>query len=187
MILIVFGIVGISFSTVFMTPVVPGKGDIRRELMQLGRKTLAFSALSGLFLVMIASTSEAVSTLIGRWVRKKVSTSVYTYVVYIASTLVLLLSAFIQGSDMLAYGSNQVIIGLLLAVFSTILGHSIFSWCLKFLPPSFVFASKLCELVAAAILAVFLFGELPGLLQILGGITIIGGVLFYSRVESGKP
>ena len=74
--------------------------------------------------------------------------------------------------------------GLLLAVCSTILGHSIFSWCLKYFSPSFVSASKLCEPVVAAVLAGFLFGELPGWLQILGGILILGGVLWYSRLET---
>ena len=73
--------------------------------------------------------------------------------------------------------------GFLLAVFSTILGHSIFSWCLKYFSPSFVSASKLCEPVVAAILAGFLFLEIPKLLQVLGGILIIGGVLYYSRIE----
>ena len=70
-----------------------------------------------------------------------------------------------------------------LEIFSTILGHSIFSWCLKFFSPSFVSASKLCEPVVAAIMAGFLFGELPGWLQVIGGGLILGGVLWYSRIE----
>jgi drug/metabolite transporter (DMT)-like permease len=32
-------------------------------------------------------------------------------------------------------------------------------------------------------MAGFLFGEMPVLLQILGGMMIIGGVLYYSRIE----
>jgi drug/metabolite transporter (DMT)-like permease len=77
-----------------------------------------------------------------------------------------------------------VIVGLLLSVFSTILGHSIFSRCLKFFSPAFVSASKLCEPVVAAILAGFLFGEIPAPLQIAGGVLILGGVLYYSRLEN---
>jgi len=68
-------------------------------------------------------------------------------------------------------------------VFSTILGHSVFNWCLKYFSPSFVSASKLAEPVIASIIAIFLFGEIPGALQIVGGIIIIGGVLLYSRLE----
>jgi len=39
------------------------------------------------------------------------------------------------------------------------------------------------EPVVAAILAVFLFSEMPALVQIIGGLLIIGGVLYYSRIE----
>jgi drug/metabolite transporter (DMT)-like permease len=70
-----------------------------------------------------------------------------------------------------------------LSVFSTILGHSIFSWCLKYFSPAFVSASKLCEPVVAAIFAGFLFGELPTLLQLVGCALVLVGVFHYSRLE----
>jgi drug/metabolite transporter (DMT)-like permease len=37
--------------------------------------------------------------------------------------------------------------------------------------------------VVAAIFAVFLFAELPALLQVAGGLITIGGVFLYSKVE----
>ena len=55
---------------------------------------------------------------------------------------------------------------------------------MKYFSPAFVSASKLCEPVAAAILAAILFGELPGVLMLFGGALILGGVLYYSRLES---
>ena len=79
-----------------------------------------------------------------------------------------------------------MIVGALLAIFSTILGHSIFSWCLKYFSPAFVSASKLCEPVVAAVFAVFLFGEVPSLAVFAGGAMILGGVLYYSKIESDK-
>ena len=116
-------------------------------------------------------------------VREHASTTVYTYLVYSACAAVLLIMCIVQGNSLLGYGISGIIVGLLLAVFSTILGHSIFSWCLKYFSPSFVSASKLCEPVVAAILAAFLFGETPVPLQLLGGALILGGVLYYSDLE----
>ena len=95
----------------------------------------------------------------------------------------ILKKSFQQKTNLLGYGSNAVLIGFLLAVFSTILGHSIFSWCLKYFSPSFVSASKLCEPVAAAVLAAFLFGEIPAFLQIIGGVLTLTGVAYYSKLE----
>jgi drug/metabolite transporter (DMT)-like permease len=74
-------------------------------------------------------------------------------------------------------------VGFLLALFSTILGHTIFSWALKFYAPSFVSACKLMEPVGAGILAAFLFGEFPALLALLGGAMILFGVWYYAKIE----
>ena len=142
--------------------------------------------LYGDFLSLVAAISVAVYTLIGIEVRKTVSTTVYTYTLYVVCAAVLVLTCIIQGFGLFDYGMSAIIVGLLLAVFSTILGHSVFSWCLKYFSPSFVSASKLCEPVVAAIFAVFLFQEIPTLLQIIGSALIIGGVLYYSKIESEK-
>lgn len=139
--------------------------------------------LYGDFLALLAAIVVAVYTLLGLTIRETTSTSVYTYMCYSGCAVVLLATCFLQGYGLLDYGPSAVIVGLALSVFSTIMGHSIFTWCLKYLSPSFVSASKLCEPVAAAILAVFLFGEIPTLLQIAGGTLVLGGVLYYSKLE----
>ena len=139
--------------------------------------------LYGDILALVSAVAVASYTLLGRIVRNSVSTSVYTYVVYASCAAVLLGTCLVQGYPLFGYGVSAVIVGLLLSVFSTILGHSIFSWCLKYFSPAFVSASKLCEPVVASIIAVFLFSELPSVLQIFGGTMIIGGVYYYSRIE----
>ena len=96
------------------------------------------------------------------------------------------MTCFVQGYQLFDYGMSAVVVGLLLSIFSTILGHSIFSWCLKYFSPAFVSASKLCELVVAAIMAGILFGEMPVFLQVAGGVMIIGGVYYYSRIEKAE-
>ena len=141
------------------------------------------SQLYGDILSLLAAIAVAVYTLIGRVVRAKVSTTVYTYMVYTACAAVLVVTCLVQGYGLFSYGPSAVLVGALLAIFSTILGHSIFSWCLKFFSPSFVSASKLCEPVAAAAMAAFLFAEIPTMFQILGGLLILGGVCWYSRIE----
>ncbi|MBQ7050075.1 MAG: DMT family transporter [Firmicutes bacterium] len=141
------------------------------------------SHLYGDVLALLAAIAVAVYMLLGRVVRENTSTTVYTYMVYAACAAILMIVCIVQGSGLFEYGWSPILMGFLLAVFSTILGHSIFSWCLKYFSPSFVSASKLCEPVVAAVLAAMLFGELPTWLQIAGGILILIGVYYYSRVE----
>ena len=139
--------------------------------------------LYGDLLSLLAAITVAAYVLLGRVVRESVSTTVYTFVVYASCAVMLLLFCLVQRNSLFGYGFSGILVGLLLAVFSTILGHSIFSWCLKYFSPSFVSASKLCEPVVAAILAGFLFGETPAALQLAGGALILGGVLYYSKLE----
>ena len=138
----------------------------------------------GDLLALLAAIAVAAYTLLGRIVREETSTSVYTYLCYAACAASLVMTCLVQKTPLMGYGPSPVAVGALLALFSTILGHSIFSWCLKYFAPSFVSASKLCEPVVAAVLAGFLFGEIPTALQILGGALILGGVLAYSRLEN---
>lgn len=139
--------------------------------------------LYGDILALLAAVAVAVYTLIGRQVRRSVSTTVYTYVVYATCGAVLTAVCGVWGLALTGYGSSPIIVGALLAVFSTLLGHSIFSWCLKFFSPAFVSATKLCEPVAASALAAVLFAQIPSAMQLLGGGLILGGVLWYSKIE----
>lgn len=155
-------------------------------LIALSDYSAGGSHLWGDGLALMAAVFSAVYTLIGREVRKHMSTTVYTYIVYVFCTIVLCVSTHMSGLSFTGYGLRSVAVGLLLAVFSTLLGHSIFSWCLKYLSPSFVSASKLCEPAVAAVFAAILFAEIPALLAVMGGVVTIGGVLIYSGIESGR-
>lgn len=137
----------------------------------------------GDMLALLAAIAVAVYTLIGRIVRAEVSTTVYTYIVYTACAVSLLLVCALRGYDPLSYDLSAPVVGLLLAIFSTILGHSIFSWCLKYFSPAFVSASKLLEPVVAAVFAALLFAEIPAPMTLMGGALILGGVYYYSRIE----
>lgn len=177
----------------FMKGKLSGKAIGTIAVTFVGSMIIAFadSATGGLhlygdLLALVAAIAVAVYTLIGRVVREKVSTTVYTYTLYVVCALVLVITCIVQGYGLFDYGMSAMIVGLLLAVFSTILGHSVFSWCLKYFSPSFVSASKLCEPVVAAIFAVFLFAEIPSFLQVVGSVMILGGVYYYSRLEAVK-
>ncbi len=145
--------------------------------------SLTGNHLYGDTLALLAAIAVAVYMLLGRAVRKNTSTTVYTYIVYFACSLVLISMCIFQKESLFAYGISPVVVGFLLAVFSTILGHSIFSWCLKYFSPSFVSASKLTEPVVSAIFAIFLFNEIPTFIQIAGAVLIIGGNYLYSQIE----
>ena len=138
--------------------------------------------LYGDFLSLIAAIAVAAYTLIGRIARKHMTTTSYTYIVYGSCAAVLCMLTYLQGYALFPLKKDAATVGFLLAVCSTLLGHSIFSWCLKYMSPAFISASKLCEPVVASLFALFLFMEIPGWLQIMGGVIILAGVIYYSKL-----
>ena len=173
----------------FLGGKISGRAMTAIAVTLLGSGIIAFSDsgseghLYGDILALLAAVAVAAYTLIGRVVRAKASTGVYTWLVYTACAAVLVVTCAVQGQALLGYGGSPILVGLALAVCSTILGHSIFSWCLKYFSPSFVSASKLCESVVAALLAAVIFAQIPTAMQLLGGGMILGGVFWYSRIE----
>ena len=172
----------------FLCGKVTGKALLAIGVTLSGSVLIAWSdfgsgGLYGDLLALAAAVAVAVYTLLGRIVRERVSTTAYTWVVYVTCAVSLLILCALRQEPLTGWGIRVPMVGLLLAVFSTVLGHSVFSWCLKYFSPAFVSASKLCEPVAAAVLAAFLFGEIPTALQILGAVLILGGVLYYAKVE----
>lgn len=140
--------------------------------------------LSGNLLALAAAAAAAFYTLIGRVQRGHLSTTVYTFLTYLTCFLTLLALTAGAGTPLLGYGGRELLLGLALSVLCTLLGHSLFSWCLKYLSPSYVSAVKLCEPVFSALAAIPLFGEVPGPLQLTGGVVVLGAVLLYTRAEA---
>lgn len=125
----------------------------------------------------------AVYTIMGRICRKKMSTTVYTTLVYWSASLCVLFLLTLQGVSVVGWGAKNVMIGFGMTLLCTLLGHSVFSWGLKFIEPSFISTVKLMEPVFASILAVFIFSEIPGLTVVVGGILILLGIIYYMRVS----
>ena len=138
-------------------------------------------AVRGDIIALSGALCMAVYTMIGAVCRKNISTTVYTFLVYCSAALTVLVIALFSGLPLAGYGAENVLTAFGMAVFCTLLGHSVFSWGLKYLPPAFISTAKLLEPVFASVWGLALFGERPGLLTLLGGAVIIAGVALYSR------
>jgi len=144
------------------------------------------STLRGTLLGLSSGILMSVYTMIGAVCRKKVSTTVYTFLVYCMAGLTVMAVAILGGTPLLGYGVINVGLGLGLAVFPTLLGHSVFSWGLKYLPPTFIASAKLLEPVLAAIMGWLLFRENPGWQVAVGGAIVVMGIALYSRIAAAE-
>ena len=142
------------------------------------------TALWGNVLALLSAVFIAGYTLAGSVCRKSVSTTVYTYLVYCMAFLTVLVLTVASGTPVLGYGAVNFGAALGMAVFCTLLGHSMFSLVLKYLPAPLVSTVQLLDCVCAFGWGVVLFSEYPGPVAILGGVIVVAGVILYSRLTA---
>ena len=140
--------------------------------------------LSGNLIALSGAAAMAVYTMIGAVCRRKLSTEVYTFLVYLAASAFLLAAALVSGTPVAGRGSVNLLTALGMAVCCTLLGHNVFSWGLKYFPAAYISTAKLLEPVLAAVWGLLLFGERPGALTLLGAAAVVGGIALYIRASA---
>ena len=142
--------------------------------------------LLGDIIALAGAMCSAVYTLIGRRVRKDMSTTVYTWIVYFFAGLVALAASVCGGYEVVPIGMKNLVVAFGLALLCTLLGHSIFSWGLRYEKASFVSTAKLLEPIFASVLGVLLFWEIPSATSVVGGAVVISGIILCIRSGNYK-
>lgn len=150
-----------------------------------GGLNLGSEAMLGNLLALVGAWTGAGYILIGRRLRPVLPLTPYIFLVYGMAALVLAGMLAFSGLPVLGFSGEVYIYMLLLALLPQLLGHSSFNWALAHLPASFVSIALLGEPVGAIILAFFLLGETPGLLELLGGALILAGI-FIATVQPAR-
>lgn len=142
---------------------------------------LGGGALFGNLCGVLSALFLASYSLIGAQVRRGMSNTVYNLLIYGIAAAVLCVMVGISPYTLTGYGAINYLMALLMAVFNSLLGHSIFNWSFKYLSPTLVSVIKLFQPVLSATWAFLLLSELPSVNQLLGGIVAILGIFLYVR------
>ncbi|WP_422122837.1 DMT family transporter [Planococcus sp. X10-3] len=148
-------------------------------LIAYGDFKISGAALFGDILALIACALITAYLLFGQDVRKRLSLMTYTFVVYGVSTITLFFYIIIKGESFGPYPPQEWMWFLLLALIPNLFGHTLFNWALKWVSTNVISIAILFEPIGAAILAFFILGELLSASQIIGGIIVLTGILFF--------
>ncbi len=144
----------------------------------------ARNALLGDFLALAGAWMAAFYIILGRRLRKKMSLLSYTFVVYGAAAVMLVIIMLARGYPPLGYPSKAYLWFVLLALVPQLLGHSSINWALGYLSAASVSTILLGEPIGSTILAFILFKEVPTPFKIFGGLLILSGIYIASRSEA---
>lgn len=152
-------------------------------------------AFSGVVVISVADYSVGAGTLLGdlfafiggicagiyflsgRVARQTIDIAPYAFSVYGLSAVLLFVAGGLAGDQLVVTAPRELTLFLLMAIFPTILGHTMFNYALKKLPAHIISTSVLGEPVGASILAYFLLpDEIPGVAIIIGGVLVVVGL-----------
>jgi drug/metabolite transporter (DMT)-like permease len=122
--------------------------------------------------------------ILGRFLRRGISARVYVYIVYSASAATLLVACLVTGVPLLGHRGIDYLWFLGLALFPTLLGHSVFNWALGHLKTSVVATAILGEPVFATLLSLLILGEMPGIATIVFGPLLLYAIYRFVRAET---
>jgi drug/metabolite transporter (DMT)-like permease len=141
----------------------------------------------GNVLAIAGALAVSVYLLTGRAVASRVSLLAYITLVYGAAATVLLVAALAAGVELWRYPAAGWWALAGLAVGPQLVGHTAFNWSLRRLSPTFVALAILGEPLGSAILAGFLFTEVPTGLQAAAFAVLLAGILVAALGERRPP
>jgi drug/metabolite transporter (DMT)-like permease len=134
-------------------------------------------------LALLGALAASAYLLLGRTVRRRLSTLAYVWPCYGLAGVLLVALCLGTEQPLTGYGTQTYLLLALMAIVPQILGHSAFNWALAHFSTVFVTLALLGEPIGASLLAWLILGELPPISALAGGVLILGGIYLASRDE----
>lgn len=152
-------------------------------LVGLAGGTEGQSSLFGNSLALLGGATVAGYALGGAAARRRLGIIEYAVVAYASSAVFLLAASLAAGAALSGYGPQTwwAIAGL--TVGPQLLGHTLINFVLKDIDATTVSVTIMAEPVIASLLAFSLFGEVPSLIAIPGGVAILAGIYVVSTAR----
>ena len=141
------------------------------------------ASLKGDALALAGAVTLSLYHVIGRGLRDALPLSAYVLGVWSTAAATLAVLAASARVPVFGYPPRTFALFLALAVVPTVVGHGLVNRSLRRIPAPTVGLFLLGEPIAASILAYAVFGEMPGLLTIAGGVLVLAALALVVRSE----
>ncbi|MBN1778318.1 MAG: DMT family transporter [Clostridiales bacterium] len=141
-----------------------------------------FGRLSGNLFAVFAAATEALYVLCGRKVRREMGAVPYTAILYLSTLLWMVVMAPFAGVPA-SLPSEGVLWAGMLAIFSTLLGHSIANVALKYFKAATVSAVMMSGVITGPLIVLLFLRDPPTLFTGIVGTVILVSIAWYIAVE----
>jgi drug/metabolite transporter (DMT)-like permease len=143
--------------------------------------------LYGDLMALFAAGAMGIYFCIGGVLRKNIPGDIYIMLIFTTCWICFTLGMIITDTPFLGYPVSDYLWLVVMTVFCQLGAHAVMNWSMRFVPSLYVSAWSTAEIVSAPLLALWVFGEMPGPTKIMGGIIVIAGLLYYNYHENDTP
>jgi drug/metabolite transporter (DMT)-like permease len=137
---------------------------------------LSTRAFVGDMMALTGAMAVAAHRIVALGPRRRLSLLPFVAVVYGVCSVVLFVVVLVTGTPLTGFAPEAWLMMALLALGPQLIGHTMFNFLLRDIDPTVIAVAIMGEPVGASILAVLLFGELPPLGAVLGGVLLLAGI-----------
>jgi len=149
--------------------------------------TFGGSSVYGDFMALFTAVAMAVYFCIGGVLRKDIPGDIYITLVFSACWVCFAIGMVATGTPVLGYPLADYLWLIVMTVLCQMGAHAVMNWSMRFVSALYVSAWGTAEIVSATLLALWIFGEVPGPTKIIGGIIVMVGLLYYNYHENDTP
>lgn len=144
---------------------------------------ISTDVLFGDIMCVFAALFMGLYFIAGNKFRKGINAAVYVFFVFFFCWLAFGIGMLVTGTAFVGYTPEDMFWIFVMSMVCQIGAHAVFNWCLGYTTALYVATCENLEAFIATGLAVVLFAEIPSIWQIIGGLTIVAGVMYYTRHE----
>lgn len=147
---------------------------------------ISMDVLFGDVMCLFAALFMGLYFIAGNKYRKGINAAVYVFFVFLFCWIAFTIGMIVTSTPFTGYTFNDMFWIFVMAIVCQIGAHAVFNWCLGYTTALYIATCENLEAFIATGIAVILFSEIPSFWQIVGGITIVAGVTYYTRHEGEK-
>lgn len=141
--------------------------------------------LLGGALALIGSLCFGAYLLIGRQLNNVIPPLLYSFLVFFSAALVTSVFIAFSGTPVTGYSARGYLWVVIVTILAQAMGHLLMNLALQHFTATVLAIILQIAVVGSAIIALFLFGEIPSLVQIIGSALVIYGVVIATIEQTG--
>ena len=141
--------------------------------------------LLGGALALIGSLCFGAYLLIGRQLNNVIPPLLYSFLVFFSAALVTSVFVGFSGTPVTGYSARGYLWVVIVTILAQAMGHLLMNLALQHFTATALAIILQIAVVGSAVIALFLFGEIPSLVQIIGSALVIYGVVIATIEQTG--